>query len=378
MTDKDINDMSKIKICHVIGNFVNGGVEAVIYNYFSYMDREKYEVYIIGHGIRVQECADRFISLGFKIHNITPKSVSFTRSCKEMEEIFRKEKFDIVHSHLTEWACVPMFLAWKCGVKVRINHSHMAERPQGLKNKIYYGIRLYFGKLLATDYFACGRDAGIYLFGKQAVDSGKVTILPNAIDYGEFYYSAQLRNKIRGKNNIKDSTIVIGHVGRFFEQKNHEFLIDVFEEYHRDNPDSLLVMLGDGELIKKIKSKAAQKKLEGSVCFLGNRSDVADWYQAMDMFVLPSFYEGFPVVGVEAQTSGLPCLFSDGITPEIQISLNAQFMNLGNGAKAWAEKMKYMMDNKQDRSNLILNHDWFDIEKNADKLDSFYRMKVKK
>ena len=98
--------MNKIKICHVIGNFVNGGVEAVIYNYFSHMDMEKYEVHIIGHGIRVQECADRFTSLGFKIHNITPKSVSFIRSCKEMETIFRKEKFDIVHSHLTEWACV--------------------------------------------------------------------------------------------------------------------------------------------------------------------------------------------------------------------------------------------------------------------------------
>lgn len=378
MTDKGIDDMSKIKICHVIGNFVNGGVEAVIYNYFSHMDREKYEVHIIGHGIRVQECADRFISLGFMIHNITPKSVSFTRSCKEMEEIFRKEKFDIVHSHLTEWACVPMFLAWKRGVKVRINHSHMAERPQGLKNKIYYGVRLYFGKLLATDYFACGRAAGIYLFGKQAVDSGKVTILPNAIDYGKFYYSAQLRNKIREKNNIKDSTIVIGHVGRFFEQKNHEFLMDVFEEYHRDNPDSLLVMLGDGELIEKIKSKADQKKLQDSVCFLGNRSDVADWYQALDLFAFPSFYEGFPVVGVEAQASGLPCLFSTGITSEIQISSSAQFMNLGNGAKAWAEKMKNMIDNKQDRSNLILNHERFDIEKNADKLDLFYYMKVKK
>ena len=370
--------MNRIKICHVIGNFVGGGVEAVIYNYFSHMDMEKYEVHIIGHGIRVQECADQFISLGFKIHNITPKSVSFIRSCKEMESIFRKEQFDIVHSHLTEWACVPMFLAWKCGVKTRINHSHMAERPQGMKNKIYYGIRLYLGKLFATDYFACGRDAGIYLFGKRAVDCGKVIILPNAIDYGKFSYSVQLRNEIRGKNNIKDSTVVVGHVGRFFEQKNHEFLIDVFEEYHKENSDSILVMLGDGELIENIKNKVFQKKLGGSVYFLGNRSDAADWYQVMDIFLFPSLYEGFPVVGVEAQTSGLPCLFSDGITPEIQISPNVQFMSLENGVKDWVEKMKYMIDNKQDRSNLILNHDRFDIEKNADILDMFYRIKVKK
>ena len=185
----------------------------------------------------------------------------------------------------------------------------MAEKPQGMKNKIYYGVRLYFGKLFATDYFACGRDAGIYLFGNHAVDSGKVTILPNAVDYEKFSYNIQLRNEIREKYNIEDSTIVVGHVGRFFEQKNHEFLIDIFEEYHKENLDSILVMLGDGELINKIKDKVTQKKLEGSVCFLGNQSNVAEWYQAMDMFLLTSYYEGFPVVGVEAQVSGLPCYF---------------------------------------------------------------------
>lgn len=253
----------------------------------------------------------------------------------------------------------------------------MAERPQGMKNKIYYGVRLYFGKLFATDYFACGMDAGIYLFGKHAVDSGKVTILPNAVDYEKFSYNIQLRNEIREKYNIEDSTIVVGHVGRFFEQKNHEFLIDIFEEYHKENLDSILIMLGDGELINKIKDKVTQKKLESSVYFLGNQSNVADWYQVMDMFLLPSYYEGFPVVGVEAQVSGLPCLFSDGITPEIQISPNAEFMCLESGAKAWVEKMKYMIANKQNRSNLILNHERFDIEKNADKLDLYYQMKVK-
>ena len=129
----------KIKICHVIGSFVNGGVEAVILNYFSHMDLNEYEVHIIGHGILVQECADKFANMGFIIHNVTPKSVSVLKNLKEIEEIFKKYKFDIVHSHLTEWACVPMFLAWKCGIKIRINHSHMAEKPEGLKIKYIMG-----------------------------------------------------------------------------------------------------------------------------------------------------------------------------------------------------------------------------------------------
>lgn len=368
--------MKKIKICHIIGNFVNGGVESVIYNYFSYMDLGKFEVHIIGHGIRVHECANRFINIGFHVHNITPKSVSFRRSLSEMEEIFKENNFDIIHSHLTEWACVPMYLAWKCGVRVRINHSHMAEKPTGLKNKIYYGIRLYLGKRFATDYFACGHDAGIYLFGKKAVDSGKVTILTNAIDYSLFQFNQNVRMKIRQKNGFNNSTTVIGHVGRFFEQKNHQFLIDIFEEYHKINPDSRLVMLGDGELINRIKEKVVEKELEDAVCFLGNRADVSDWYQAMDVFVLPSLYEGLPVVGIEAQTSGLPCLFSKGITPEIQISPIVQFLELNLSAKIWAEKIAEIRTLNKERKNLILDCDQFDIKKNADKLEQFYCSKL--
>lgn len=368
--------MNKIKVCHVIGNFVNGGVESVIYNYFLNIDLDKYEIHIIGHGIRVQDCADRFVNMGFIIHNITPKSVSFTKSLKEMDAIFRGYQFDIVHSHLTEWACVPMFLAWKCGIKVRINHSHMAEKPRGLKNKIYYGARLYLGKRFSTDYFACGRDAGIYLFGQRAVDSGKVTILPNAVDYDKFKFSRERRQEIRRDESIDDSTIVVGHVGRYFEQKNHHFLIKVFDEFHKIRPNSELVLLGDGELMESIKQQVKEMKLVDAVRFLGNRSDVADWYQAMDVFVLPSLYEGLPVVGVEAQATGLPCLFSEGITSEVQISPNASFIAIGAGAEKWAEKINEMVLLDKVRDNVILDHDRYDIKKNAATLDRFYKERV--
>lgn len=365
----------KIKICHIIGDFVNGGVESIIYNYFSHMDLSKFEVHMIGHGIRVQECADRFQSLGFNIHNITPKSVSFSQNLKEMESIFRKYRFDIVHSHLTEWACVPMYLAWKCGIKVRINHSHMAERPTGLKNRLYYGIRIFLGKMFATDYYACGRDAGIYLFGHRAVDSGKVMILPNAIDFDSFQFDPQIRKRVREQNGIDESTVVIGHVGRFFEQKNHRFLIDIFDKYHKLNPSSLLLLIGDGELFDEIEKKVEEKSLSSSVWFLRVRSDVADWYQAMDLFLLPSLFEGFPVVGVEAQAAGLPCLFSDSITPEISISSCANFASLKNDADTWAKKMKKMVGTGK-REHAILDYERFDIKKNAEKLELFYETRI--
>lgn len=362
--------MRKIKICHVIGDFVNGGVESVIYNYFSHMDLSKFEVHIIGHGIKVQECADRFAKLGFTIHNIPPKRDSFVKSCKAMEDIFQKEEFDVVHSHLTEWACVPMFLAWKCGVKVRINHSHMAEKPRGIKNKIYYGVRLWLGKLFATDYFACGNDASRYLFGEKIFDSGKVTIIPNAIDLQKFKYDEDVRAKIRRELQVDESTVVIGHVGRFFEQKNHDFLIDIYEQYRKINPHSILLLLGDGELRDVIVNKVKNKDLVEHVRFLGVKSNVSEWYQAMDLFLLPSLYEGLPVVGVEAQASGLMCVFSDAITDEIAISPFTKFVSLTKTAQQWAETIDESL-NQHNRAEVILDKR-YDIDECACKLEEYY------
>ncbi len=361
--------MKKIKICHVIGDFVNGGVESVIYNYFSHMDLDKFEVHIIGHGIKVKACADRFSDMGFVIHNITPKSVNFTRSLAEMKAIFKENKFDIIHSHLTEWACVPMFLGWLCGVKVRINHSHMAEKPKGLKNKVYYGVRLQLGKLFATDYFACGEDAGRYLFGDREVDSGKVTILPNAIDFNKYCFNLSVRNKMRSALGLRDITMVIGHVGRFFEQKNHQFLVEIFKDYHEKNPNSVLLLFGDGELREKVEEKVNVLGLRDAVRFMGVQQNMSDWYQVMDIFVLPSLYEGLPVVGVEAQAVGLPCLFSDQITKEIGISSETKFLPINKGTKPWVESIGF--DRKRDSAPCV-DMERYDISKRAHNLQEFY------
>ena len=354
----------------MIGDFVNGGVESVIANYFSHMDLDKFEVHIIGHGIRVQECADRFAKMGFVLHNITPKRKSFYKNLIEMSEIFKKEKFDIVHSHLTEWACVPMILAWKCGVKIRINHSHMAEKPEGLKNIIFYGVRLWLGKIFATDYFACGEDAGRYLFGDRLFDSGKVKVIHNAIDLQRFKFDSSVREKMRKKLGIDESTTVIGHVGRFFEQKNHVFLIDIFEKYKKINPNSILLLLGDGELRENIEEIVRNKGLNDSILFLGVKKNVSEWYQVMDAFLLPSLYEGLPVVGVEAQASGLTCFFSDTITHEIGISPFSTFIPLSDTAEQWANIISNNIDN-HDRSKVVLDS-LYDIDVCAKKLEEQY------
>ena len=268
-----------------------------------------------------------------------------------------------------------MFLGALSGIKVRINHSHMAENPQGLKNKIYYGVRLFLGKLFATDYFACGEDAGIYLFGKNDVENGKVMILPNAIDLNAFNYKPFLREKKRLEAGIKDSTVVIGHVGRFFEQKNHRFLIEIFETFHMKNHDSVLLLFGEGTLRDEITQMVEERGLKDDIRFMGVKADIAEWYQAMDVFVLPSLYEGFPVVGVEAQAAGLPCLFSAEITSEIAISCCTRFISLSQNSKKWADEIKHLVETCS-RENAIVDQNRYDITKNAIWLEQFYIGKV--
>lgn len=369
--------INRIKICHVIGDFINGGVESVIYNYFSNMNLENFDISIIGHGITVEECANRFENLGFKIYNVTPKRVNLFTNIREMNEILKNNKFDIIHSHLTEWACIPMILGLKNGIKVRINHSHMAEKPTGIKNKIYYGIRLWLGKIFATDYFACGKDAGIYLFGRKNVESGKVKIINNAIDTEKFLFNKSKREKKRKENGIKESDIIIGHVGRFFKQKNHTFLIKIFKELRKKNSNFKLFLFGNGELINEIKKEVELYNLNESVKFMGNREDISDWYQAMDLFILPSLYEGLPVVGIEAQVSGLPCYFSKTITEEIKITKSTKFIDLNKSAEEWADIIYKDVPNlNRTLKNEI--DDKYDIKNNAKKLEKFYNEKIER
>lgn len=364
--------INKIKICHVIGDFINGGVESVIYNYFSHMDLTKFDVSIIGHGITIKECADNFYNLGFKIYNVTPKRVSFRKNIREMNKIIKENNFDIIHSHLTEWACVPLALGYFNRVKVRINHSHMAEKKKGLKNQIYYGTRLILGRLFATDYFACGRDAGIYLFGKRNLDSGKVHIMYNAIDMDKFKFNNTIREEMRRKNNIEEKEIVIGHVGRFFEQKNHKFLIDVFKELYKVNKNVRLYLFGDGELLENIKNYVLENNLKDVVHFMGVRKDIYNWYQAMDVFILPSLYEGLPVVGIEAQVSGLLCYFSSEITDEVKITDKAKILPLDLGCKTWSQYINEGLKNNK-RNNIAMKVEQkYDIIQNAIWLEKFY------
>ena len=197
---------------------------------------------------------------------------------------------------------------------MRIAHAHNTRLPKDAKLPIKWFCKQFIPGA-ATDYWACGREAGIYYFGQSAWDARGVT-LRNAIDLDRFGYRPQVRAKLRAEYGLNDK-LVVGCVARLMAQKNHTRLLDIFAALKKVRPDSCLLLVGEGELRAELEAKAARLGIAQDVKFLGVQSDTSVWYQAMDVFVMPSLFEGLPVVGMEAQASGLPCVFSTGVTEEV-------------------------------------------------------------
>ena len=240
-----------------------------------------------------------------------------------------------------------------------------------MKNIMKYSLRP-FAKLFPTHLCACSKFAGEWLFGKRAMNSGRVKIWQNAVDSSQFAYNETLRTETRIELNLADK-FVIGHAGRFMHQKNHDFLIDIFAEIHKRRSDSVLLLAGDGPLMNAVKEKVNQMGLNEHVIFLGSVNDMERYYNAMDVFILPSFYEGLPVVGSEVQVSGLPFLCSDAVTPETKFCENLHFISLGKSAGEWAEEALRISVNhvRRDMSYAAREHG-FDIKAQADKMTRWY------
>ena len=198
----------------------------------------------------------------------------------------------------------PLIAAKISNVKVIIAHSHNASSDKGILKKMLHNINKNFIPLFANHFFACSNKAGKWFYSKKIMNSKNYFVINNCIDIDKFKFNYETRNNKRKELHLKNENIVVGHVGRFNKQKNHTFLIDIFNEAYKENDKLRLVMVGIGPLMNKIKKKVIQLNLSDAVLFLGQRSDVNELMQAMDIFILPSLYEGLPLVGVEAQTSG--------------------------------------------------------------------------
>lgn len=367
-------DQEKIRIAHVAGGLTTGGVENVIYNYMSHMDRDRYELTYITYDTPEPQTAQKFKELGFQIFEVPKKKDHFFKSCIAVYRIFRKRHIQIVHSHMTHMCFITNILGRLAGARVLIAHSHLALKANGIKG-MYYTICKWLSVVTATDYFACGKDAAESLFGKKS--QNHVILLHNAIDLDLYSQTEERKKRVKKQLALSGKT-VIGHVGRFTEQKNQCFLIEAFKKYSEWNPDGCLMLIGGGPMKAAAEKRAEELGIKDKVLFLGSRQDVHELLGAMDLFVLPSLYEGLPLALIEAQAAGLGILASAAIDHRVNICGGVQFLGIDQPPEKWADKMHEMILKNAASNAEEMKDGVYDIRREACRLDSFYRERVSK
>ena len=353
-----------------------GGAETMIMNYMRNINRDEISFDFLTNRDYRAAYEDEIESLGGKIYHMCPQLPGhFHQYKKEMKEFLKNHpEYIIIHSNLEERSYLPLKVAKKIGVPVRISHAH--NRPLGFDIKTL--VRYYFRwrlKRVNTHMFACGYEAGDWLYGKKNRD--KVIIMNNAIDAKDYSYDKNKSIEMKQKLGIEGKT-VIGHVGRFFAQKNHSFLIDIFKSIHDKDSNTVLLLVGGGELddalMNQMKQKVKDLRLEGCVQFLGVRDDVEDIFQAFDLFLLPSLFEGLPVTMIEAQAAGLPCVISDKVPVQCDITGNTKVVPLEVSTDKWADViLGYIKQYQRTDTFEKIKKAGFDIKENAKWLEEFYR-----
>ena len=363
-----------IRVLQIIGFVCGGGVEAVIMNYYRNIDRNKIQFDFVIDGYEKTALDNEILSLGGKVYKVAPYTKNPLKNIYQIYKIIKDNNYQIVHSNMNTLSVFSLFAAWLAGAKVRILHNHStAVKSEKLRSVMKYILRP-FAPVFANRYMACSKLAGEWMYGRKKMQSVKVKVLNNAIDVDAFAYNEDLRKNLRHNLNIEEDTLVIGHVGRFMYQKNHDFLIDIFKEIHSQKENSLLLLIGDGPLKQMIEEKVKNYNLQDSVKFLGLRRDVKDLYNVMDVFVLPSWYEGLPVVSVEAQANGLPCFVSDKVSKECKLSSSMNFVSLDKSADYWSKEILNSNFNRNKNAKHELEKNKFDIRNEVKILIDFYKI----
>ncbi len=360
------------RVLQVVTHMERGGLESMLMNYYRHMDREKVQFDFLVHRQEPAAFDEEIESLGGKIYRL-PRLIPWSKSYRAALNRFFDEhtEYKIVHVHQDCLSSVILKTAQKHGVSVRIAHSHSANQDKNLK----YPIKLLYKRNIskyATTLFACGKDAGDWMFC-----GAPYQIINNAIDTAAYIYNPAKRIEKRQELGIA-TELVVGHVGRFNQPKNHPFLLSVFAALLKKEPHAVLLLAGGGEDMPRMQELARTLGISAQVRFLGVRSDIPDLMQAMDVFVFPSLYEGLPVAMVEAQAAGLPCLISDKVPPECILTKDlVEVVPLADGAEVWADKILEKRNTpRTDRSAEIAAHG-FDITTEAVKLQEFYLESLK-
>lgn len=360
-----------------------GGAETMVMNYYRHIDRQQIQFDFMVHRERRGAYDDEIESMGGRIYRMPPiYPQNFVRYKRMLKEFFDEhDEYQIIHSHMSELGYFAFEEAKRHGVPVRICHAHNAPdfKHENLIQYIKLIPRYYFIRRirhLTTDFFVCSNIAGVWLYGKER--QNEFVFMRNAIETEKFLYNVDEANAIRQELGILNQRLIC-HVGRFNRQKNHSFLIDIFKEIHEIDADSILLLIGDGDLRKEIEDKVNRFNLQDNVRFLGVRDDVPQLLKASNVLLFPSYYEGLSVVLVEAQATGIRCVVTNSLAKETVICENQMILvPLQKSAKEWADiVLNEKSDNREYAVDIMKEEGW-DVSVNAKWLQDYYLNSMKR
>lgn len=362
--------MKKIKILMILGNLhVCDGVASYAMNYYKSLNHELFQMDFVVTKGNVDDKYRKLIEgnndniYEFQFNNF----ITLFNSLKNFKDLLKKQTYDIIHTHVINISYFYLNIAKHNNIKYRILHSHTVLQPE---KKLYKRIRNCLLKKMvireSNIYFACSMVAGESLFSNKPF-----TIINNAIDIDKYKFNSQKRNTLRKKYLLQDK-IVIGNIGRFSEEKNQIFLIELLKELIKENKNIVLVLIGDGPLFNDIKEYVKLYNLENNVCLLGSRDDVSELLNMFDVFVMPSIYEGVGIAAIEAQANGLVTLLSDGIPKCTKVLPTTKHLSLSN-INNWLKNIKKctFCENRINPSTYF-KQSIFNIDIETKKLETIY------
>lgn len=365
--------MNKIRVLHVMGGPMKyGGTEAFIMNYYRFMNHDKIIFDFIYQGNEDGVYDKELLETGSRIFHVPYKIKSPLKFTKDVAKILRTYNYKIVHSEMDAMGAWPLAIAKILNVPVRIAHSHnTSAQTNNIIKLALNGIAKLILKEVANEYYACGKEAGDFLYGNKFMEDKKVHVINNAIDLEKLLFSQTNRDIIRKEFDIKNA-FVIGHVGQFREQKNHSKLLDIFNAYLQTNPNSMLFLVGSGPLEDSMRKKAEELNIIDNIIFSGARTDVYRILSAFDVFLFPSLYEGLAIAGLEAQANGLPMIMSDTITDEIIVSSYVESIPLDGDISNWVNAINKYKDVGRINNLKLIRQKGYDISIEAKKLEDRY------
>lgn len=345
-----------IRVAQIMGKLWAGGVEMVVFNYYRAIDKTRIQFDFYYDADSTAKPPQDLIDMGARFIEIPPYQ-QLPKYLKTLKMYFLENKYEIVHSHINTLSVFPLFMAWQCGIPVRIAHNHSVPGGENLKRTCLKYMLRTFSCVFSTDYFACSEKAGRWLFGNKNYENGKVTVIRNAVDFNRFRPMEKEIVSLRNSLGL-NGKFVVGHIGRFTFAKNHKFLIDLFKRISELRDDAVLMLVGDGELNIQIHQWVKERAISDRVIFVGQVTDPEKYYRLANVIVVPSVFEGLSLTTIESQIAGIPVVASTAIPEEAVIS--DACVRLDINSNKWVDTI---INCNTKEVNLDCRSDAYEIEK---------------